>query len=78
MSALHDDPERFVFWTVDRHKSKTWNWRVKFWRLQLQLTVHRHGGGTSDRWVLQPHVVYDRKQQRPEPTFDGTPYSEIF
>ena len=38
-----------------------YNWRVKFWRVQLQLSVFIHRSSmSSDRIVVQPHLIYDR------------------
>jgi hypothetical protein len=52
---------RFDRWTSAREGSMTWNWRVRFWRLQLHLTVIRHRSHLPDRWVIKPDFVYDRK-----------------
>lgn len=43
-----------------------WYWGKKFPRLRLQVsvTVYRHvyHSGSTDRWVIQPGLVYDRKK----------------
>ena len=56
--------ERFKRWTWQREGSTGWNWRLRFWRAQMQLTVMRHRSALSspDRWVIQPHFIYDRKE----------------
>lgn len=49
----------------DTHGSVIRNWRLRFWRVQVQVTLMRHCGPLSpDRWVLQPHLIYDRKGGR--------------
>lgn len=49
-------------WSYDHSGSRSWNWKAVVGRVQVQLTVHRHDG-SSDRWVVQPHFIYDRKQR---------------
>jgi len=42
--------------------SDTWQRQWKFWRIQVKIVVYRHRhSGSSDRWVFQPHFIYDRK-----------------
>lgn len=46
-----------------------WYWGKKYPRLRLQVsvTVYRHVyPRSSDRWVIQPVVLYDRKQRSDE------------
>lgn len=50
------------YWTWERENSKGWNGAFCFGRLKLRLTVIRHGGHLPDRWVIQPHIVYDRSR----------------
>lgn len=57
---------RFRHWIYDHGESRSWNWHIRLGRVQVQLTVHHHGGGSSDRWVIQPHFVYDRKSRSDE------------
>ena len=45
--------------------SDMWLGGKKFGRLQLSLIVYRHHYRNSpDRWVIQPCIVYDRKDNR--------------
>ena len=53
--------ERRYWKTSHTPATTSWNWKVRFWRVQVQLTIHRHGHPSSDRWVAQPHFIYDRK-----------------
>jgi hypothetical protein len=40
------------------------SWGLRIGRLKLGLEIHRHvyGASSTDRWVIQPLVVYDRKR----------------
>lgn len=49
------------FWTTERDDSKTWHARLRLGRLTVGWHVHRHRyPSSSDRWVFQPEVIYDR------------------
>lgn len=64
--AKLDQRKRHVSWTVDRGRDGfTWNRRLRIGRLELGYHLHRHTyARTSDRWVLQPWITYDRKRER--------------
>lgn len=52
-------------WSSTRDATTSWNWRLWFWRAQVQLTVHHHEarGDCADRLVVQGHFVYDRRKR---------------
>lgn len=53
-----------VSWVIKDGNSTSWRGRIRFWRIELMYTVHRHTypqSTTGDRWVIQPHLIYDRK-----------------
>ena len=56
---------RLERWGGEHDHSTHWNYRVKAGRVQVQLTVMRHRYPMSpDRWVVQPHLIVDRKNGR--------------
>lgn len=49
--------------------ARTWHWpsggNLRLGRLKLGVTVHKHTYAMhSDRWVIKPSFVYDRKRKR--------------
>ncbi len=52
------------FWAYERERSKTWAANGSAWRFQASIHIHRHRYPTvSDRWVVQPSFIYDRKNR---------------
>lgn len=53
-------------WTHDHEGTRGWHARLRIGRLQLGWHIYRHTyPTTSDRWVLQPFAIYDRKEAGP-------------
>jgi hypothetical protein len=47
--------------TVDRNRS-VWKWGFRIGRFQFKAFAYRHRyPHLSDRWVFQPHFIYDRR-----------------
>lgn len=54
-------------WTVDSGNTRTWNTRIRAGRFQIGYHLHRHRSPySSDRWVFQPWITYDRCARRPQ------------
>ncbi len=64
-------------WKWEQGTTTGWAFRWTVWRLQIggRLMRHAYGPHTSDRWVLQPDFVYDRKPLAPGgvPVSNGDP-----
>lgn len=49
---------------IDEDGDKQWSCRLWVWRLQIGLFIYRHSYPEhSDRWVIEPALVYDRKER---------------
>jgi hypothetical protein len=56
--------EHFHAWQYGDDRSRSWNWRLRFWRVQLCLRTHRHRSANPQlgtRWVIQPELTFDRR-----------------
>lgn len=58
------------FWTSHDGDSRAWHGRVRWWRVEVGYHVYRHdslhragGGLLGARWVFQPFVIYDYKDE---------------
>lgn len=58
-----------MFRTIQReNNARSWHWpkegRLRIGRLKVSILVHKHTYAmSSDRWVVQPSVFYDRKRK---------------
>jgi len=46
--------------------SRHWQWKRKFWRIEVGFHCWQHVysmPSSPDRWVIKPHVIYDRKRR---------------
>lgn len=49
-----------------RDNSDQWGFSFHAWRVGIRVLLWcHHSSRSSDRWVLQPTIRYDRKQKRP-------------
>lgn len=61
MKALLLRPDKARRWRTENGNSTTWHADLRFWRIQLGYRLHLHRHSSSDRWVVQPFAIYDRK-----------------
>jgi hypothetical protein len=47
----------------DNDKSRHWHFRRRLGRLQVGIHIYKHVyyPSVTDRWVIQPSLIYDRK-----------------
>lgn len=47
---------------IETTGTSTWRWKRRIGRLQIGLEILHHTYiYSSDRWVIYPHLVFDRK-----------------